>query len=138
MPMKKTIINPETGEWADHEVAYSDAVVIDHPTHSRVHISGVISEADGIEAQTRDVLEQIESVVSDAGGTMDDIVRVRVYLSSPVMDEESLEIVHGVRREFFSAEHYPASTLVEIEDLVEDSAMIEIDADAVIPDEGWK
>lgn len=97
----------------------------------------MISDAAGIEAQTRDVLSQIESRMADAGGSMDDIVRVRVYLSRPHMDAGTLETVHDVRREFFDHEHYPASTLVEDEDLVEETALIEIDADGVSPTEGW-
>ena len=135
--MRKTLINPETGDWADHEVAYSDAVTVEYPSHTRVFISGVISDAAGIEAQTRDVLSQIESRMTDAGGQMDDIVRVRVYLSQPHMDAGTLETVHDVRCEFFGREHFPASTLVEVEGLVEETALIEIDADGVIPTEGW-
>ncbi|MFP8954597.1 RidA family protein (plasmid) [Natrialbaceae archaeon A-arb3/5] len=135
--MKKKIINPETGEWAEHEVAYSDGVAIETPTHTRIFISGVISDEDGIEAQTRDVLTQIEETVTEYGGDMTDIVRVRVYITRPNMDEETLEVVHATRREFFVKDHYPASTLVEVEDLVDDQSMIEIDADAVIPNEEW-
>lgn len=136
--MRKSILNPETGEWAGHDVAYSDAVAVDHPDHTRVYLSGVISDADGIEAQTRDVLSQIESSIETAGGTMNDVVRVRVYIARPHMDSQTLETVHAVRQEFFEPDHYPASTLVEVEALVVDSARIEIDADAVVPGDGWE
>ena len=125
--MRMSIINSETGDWAGHEVGYSDAVAVEYPTHTRVFVSGMISNADGIEAQTRDVLSQIESRMADAGGDMDDVVRVRVYLSRPHMDADTLETVHDVRREFFDREHYPASTLVEVEDPVEETALIEIE-----------
>ncbi len=74
--MRKSIINPETGDWARHEVAYSDAVAVEYPTHTRVFVSGMISNADGIEAQTRDVLSQIESRMADAGGDMDDVAEM--------------------------------------------------------------
>lgn len=136
--MKKEIINPDTGDWAEHEVAYSDGVVV-HRTHSkRVFISGLAVVGDGIETQTRKTLEKIEGMLNDLGGSMEDVVRVRVYINKPEMDEESLETVHNVRREFFIENHYPSSTLIEVEDLVNDDFLIEIDADAVIPEDNWE
>lgn len=136
--MEKTIVNPDTGDWAGHEVAYSDAVVVETPTHDRLFVSGMISDSDGLAAQTRDVLERIQAIVRDQGGSMDDVVRVRVYLRDPIMNEGALETVHGVRAEFFDRDHYPASTLVEVAALVDEDALIEIDADAMIPTGGWE
>jgi len=69
---------------------------------------------------------------------MDDVVRVWVYIGGPDMDQATLETVHAVRREFFDRVHYPASTLVAVDDLVEGSALIEIDADAVVPTDEWE
>ena len=135
--MKKQIINTETGEWAEHDVAYADAVVVHLNSAKRLFISGVVAEGEDIEAQTRNVLEQIETMLADHDGGMEDIVRVRVYISQPEMDEDSLEAVHDVRNEFFVQDHLPASTLVEVEALVSDEFLIEIDADAIIPGDGW-
>lgn len=143
--MKKEILNPLEGEvdadtgpqWAEHETAYSRGVVVHADGYKRLHLTGLCSEEDGLEAQTRDLLEQIESELEGLGGGMADVVRVRVYMSKPVMDEDSLETVHEIRNEFFVQDHLPASTLIEIEDLVRDRYLIEIDADAVIPDDDW-
>lgn len=136
--MRKQIVNPETGDWADYETAFSDGVVVHAPGHARVYVSGRVAEGDSIEEQTRGVLESIEADLADLGGSMRDVVRVRVYVASPHLDEESLETVHRVRAEFFEPGHYPASTLVEVEGLVRDRYVIEIDADAVVPDDGWE
>ena len=68
---------------------------------------------------------------------MEDIVRVRIYVNKSHLNDESLEIIHTTRREFFVKEHYPASTLVEVENLVKDQFLIEIDADGIIPDGEW-
>lgn len=135
--MRKEIVNPETGEWADHETAYSDTVVVHLPESKRAYISGVAAEGPDLETQTRNVLEKIEGILDDFGGTMEDVVRVRVYMNKPTMDEDTLEVVHGVRQEFFVQGHLPSSTLVEVEDLVSDEFLIEIDADAIIPDDEW-
>lgn len=81
--MHKTIINPETGDWAGHEVAYSDAVTIDYPTHTRIFISGMISDSASIKDQTRDVLSQIEHAIGTVLEEGEDIGHV----TDGVMDE---------------------------------------------------
>jgi 2-iminobutanoate/2-iminopropanoate deaminase len=80
--------------------------------------------------QTRQVLENIRAVLVREGGTMDDIVRVRVFATQ--VDAASLRDIHAVRSEFWTEGKYPASTLVRVDQLIRDGALIEIDADAVI------
>ncbi|WP_248898161.1 RidA family protein [Haloplanus halobius] len=143
--MKKMLLNPKEGQvdsdtgpqWADHDTAYSRGVVVQGDGYKRLFLTGICSEKDGVEAQTRDILQQIEAELENLDGGMEDIVRVRVFVSKPNMDEQTLETIHDIRNEFFVQEHLPASTLIEIEDLVRDRYLVEIDADAVIPDDGW-
>ncbi|NKB70062.1 MAG: RidA family protein [Candidatus Latescibacteria bacterium] len=101
-----------------------------------LHLSGQVAQAaDGstvgigdIEAQTRQVLDNLQQVLASVGGHMDDIVKVTVF----VADMAHLEKVHQVRAEYFTPP-YPASTLVEISRLVKTEYLIEIDAVASIP-----
>jgi 2-iminobutanoate/2-iminopropanoate deaminase len=81
--------------------------------------------------QTQQVLENIRDVLQREGGTMDDIVRVRVYATQ--VDTASLRDIHDVRSTFWTPGKYPASTLVRVDQLIRDGALIEIDADAVLP-----
>src|SRR6185436_11678289 len=69
---------------------------------------GSIAGIGDIEAQTRQVCENIKSAVESAGGTMDDVCRVDVY----VRNIEHFDRIHKVRREYFKAPA-PASTMVE-------------------------
>lgn len=135
--MRKQILNPDTGEWAEHETAYSEGVIVQHPEYQRVFISGRVSDTETIEAQTREILESFESDLSEVGGSIRDIVRVRIYVARSHLTDQTLEAIHGVRLEFFERGHYPSSTLVEVEGLVQDDYLIEIDADAIIPNDGW-
>ena len=80
--------------------------------------------------QTQQTLENIREVLTREGGTMDDIVRVRVYATQ--VDALSLRDIHDVRSKFWTEGKYPASTLVRVDQLIRDGALIEIDADAVI------
>ena len=100
-----------------------------------VFISGMTARcADGsiagigdIEAQTRQVCENIKSAVKQAGGTMDDICRVDVY----VRNMEHFDRIHKVRREYFQPPA-PASTMVEVCKMTSPEYLIEMSAIAVV------
>ena len=80
-----------------------------------------------IKAQARRVFENIRKVVEAGGGTMDDVVKVTVF----VTDVRYREPYGEVRSEFFGP-NPPASTLVQISNLAIPDALIEIEAVAVI------
>jgi reactive intermediate/imine deaminase len=88
---------------------------------------GTIAGIGDVEAQTRQVCENIKSAVEAAGGTMDDICRVDVY----VRNIEHFDKIHKVRREYFGAPP-PASTMVEVTKMVSPEYLIEINAIAVV------
>jgi 2-iminobutanoate/2-iminopropanoate deaminase len=90
---------------------------------------GTIAGIGDIEAQTRQVCENVKAAVEAAGGTMADICRVDVY----VRNMEHFDTIHKVRREYFPAP-LPASTMVEVCKMTSPDYLIEISAIAVIPD----
>jgi 2-iminobutanoate/2-iminopropanoate deaminase len=98
-------------------------------------ISGMTArKADGsmagvgdIEAQTRQVCENLKAAIETAGGTMDDICRVDVY----IRNMEHFPLIHKVRREYFPSPP-PASTMVEVVKMTSPDALIEISAIAVL------
>jgi 2-iminobutanoate/2-iminopropanoate deaminase len=131
--MKKQITSDKIRQPTGH---FSQATMIE-ARGKLVFISGMTARrADGsiagigdIEVQTKQVCENIKSAVETAGGKMDDIVRVDVY----VRNMEHFEQIHKVRREYFKAPA-PASTMVEICKMTSPDYLIEINAIAVIPD----
>jgi reactive intermediate/imine deaminase len=102
-----------------------------------VFISGMTARrADGtmagpgdIAAQTRQVCENLKAAVEAAGGSLDDICRVDVY----IRNMEHFPQIHKVRAEYFK-EPLPASTMVEVTKMTSPEALIEISAIAVVPD----
>ena len=80
-----------------------------------------------IRAQARRVLENLRKVVQAGGGTMDQVVKLTVF----VTDIRYREPYAEVRSEFFGA-NPPASTLVQIGNLALPEALIEIEAVAVV------
>ena len=87
------------------------------------HLVGV----GDIRAQARRVLENLRKVVQAGGGTMDQVVKLTVF----VTDIRYREPYAEVRSEFFGA-NPPASTLVQIGNLALPEALIEIEAVAVV------
>lgn len=88
---------------------------------------GTIAGVGDIEAQTRQVCENIKAAVEAAGGTLDDVCRVDVF----VRNIEHFERIHKVRKEYFGAPP-PASTMVEVTKMVSPDYLIEINAIAVV------
>ncbi len=71
--------------------------------------------AGGIEAQTRQVLENLKAVLEAAGSGLDRVVKVTAYLAD-MNDFEAFNRVYG---EFFK-EPYPARAVVEVARLPKD------------------
>ena len=88
---------------------------------------GSIAGIGDITEQTRQVCENIKAAVEAAGGTLDDVCRVDVY----VRNMEHFDLIHKVRREYFKAPA-PASTMVEVCKMTSPDYLIEINAIAVI------
>lgn len=109
---------------------YSQAVKIDNT----VYLSGQIPldpetmtlvEGD-IEIQIRRVFDNLQAVVTEANGRLDDIVKLTVYLT----DLSNFPIVNQVMTDYFS-QPYPARAAVGVAALPKD-AEIEVDAVMVV------
>jgi enamine deaminase RidA (YjgF/YER057c/UK114 family) len=78
-------------------------------------------------AQARRSLAIIKGAIEALGGRITDVVRTRMYVTD-VSKWEAVAAVHG---EIFG-EIRPATTIVEVARLIDDAALIEIEADAVV------
>jgi enamine deaminase RidA (YjgF/YER057c/UK114 family) len=90
---------------------------------------GGVTGVGDISAQTHQVCQNLQAAVEQAGGTLEDIARVDVY----VRNMEDFEAIHAVRRQYFTGVA-PASTLVEVSKFVNKDYLIEINAIAVLPE----
>lgn len=77
--------------------------------------------------QARVTFEKIRALVEAAGGVMDDVVLLRVYLTR-IEDKAD---VGRARAGFFSAP-YPCSTLVQVSGLVDPGLVVEVEVEAVV------
>ena len=108
---------------------------VEAPAGRTIYVSGQVSmDAEGnvvgegdIKLQTETVLGHVKSVLETAGGGMDDVVKVTVFIRDMGLYNE----IHEVRRRYFQ-EPYPASSMVEVSALIDPRLLIEIEAVAVI------
>jgi 2-iminobutanoate/2-iminopropanoate deaminase len=72
--------------------------------------------------QTRQIFSRIDRIIKAAGGTMDNLVKMTIY----VVDIKNNTEVWRARREFFTGD-FPASTLVEVRSLAKPEVLVEIE-----------
>jgi reactive intermediate/imine deaminase len=116
---------------------YSHVVSIDLGNSKMLIISGQIAlDSKGnligkgdMAKQAEQAFLNIKSIVEDAGGTMNDVVKLGNFLT----DISQLQAVRGVRDKYINTKNPPASTTVQVSKLVRDDLMIEIEATAIIP-----
>ena len=87
----------------------------------------IVGENDA-EAQSRQIWQNIQSVVESTGGKVTDIVRVTLF----VLDFKHMPAFHKVRKEIFADGRYPAATGVQVVKLGLPGLLLETEATAVI------
>ena len=94
----------------------------------------VVGKGDLV-AQFRQVCQNLRAVVSAAGGGMNDIVKLTIYVLDVADYKTRLQPIGAVYREYFG-KHFPAMTLVGARDLFDASegCLIEIEGTAVVPE----
>lgn len=112
-------------------VGYSRAVRIGNHVHVAGTTAvdgngGLVGPGDGY-AQTAFILRKIEAALREAGATLDDVVRTRIFVTDIGRFEE-IGRAHG---EVFGVIR-PASTMVEVRALVDPAMLVEIEADAYL------
>ena len=85
---------------------------------------------DSILEQATQAFRNLETAMEAAGGTLKDIVALRIYVVD--YQAESGTAVCTALREFFSSENAPASTWIGVTALADPEFLIEIEATAVL------
>ena len=100
---------------------------------NHIVVTGTVGiEADGsfapaAGAQTRRALVIIQAAIEALGGRIEHVVRTRMFVAD-ITQWEEIGAVHG---EVFR-HVLPATTMVEVARLIDDAALVEIEADAIV------
>ena len=130
--MKPKTIHPEG--WAP-ALGYANGMLMSDGT---LHIGGQIGwDKDkkfvegGFIAQMEQALQNIAEIVRAAGGEVTDVGRLTWYVKEKAeYVERQREVGQAYRRVF--GKHFPAMSMLVIKDLIEDEALVEIEATAYI------
>ncbi|MAE46923.1 MAG: RidA family protein [Dehalococcoidia bacterium] len=87
---------------------------------------------EGFLPQFRQALENIRAVLEEAGGKPEHLVRVTIYVTDRTAYRGVLAEV-GVAWRAILGGVWPAMSLVEVQGLLEQNAVLEIEATAVLP-----
>lgn len=112
-------------------VGYSRAVRVGDTVHVAGTIAAgedgaIVAPGDGY-AQTIYCLKKMERALVEAGASMADVVRTRMFVTD-IGQWEAIGRAHG---EFFR-DIRPAATMVQVARLMDPAALVEIEADAVV------
>ena len=129
----KTKINP--AHFTKTVGAYSQGLKVDIGDKSMIFVSGQLAmDAEGapiapddIGTQTRYIFENIRKILGEAGATLQDVVKVQIF----VTDITKFPEISAVRNEYLG-EIRPVSTLLEISRTVREGCDIEIEVTAIM------
>ncbi len=112
-------------------VGYSRAVRIGNHiwvagTTATDQAGGVVAAGDAA-GQTRYILERIAAALKEAGATISDVVRTRMF----VVDISQWEAIGRAHGDFFGSVR-PATTMVQVTRLIDPAHLIEIEVDAFV------
>ncbi len=123
-------LNITSGAPWEEQTGYCRAVRIGNT----VEVSGTVSIKNGevfgkgdAYVQTKQILTIIENALKEAGASITDVIRTRMYLTN-IEDWPQVTKAHG---EVFRSIK-PASTLVAINQLISPEFLVEIEATAVV------
>lgn len=114
--------------------SYSHGLTVDIGDSQMVFVTGQIAmdangnavAPDDIAKQTEFVFENIETILQEAGASLDDVVKAVIY----VTNMEDYKDISPIRNKYFE-QSKPVSTLVEINKTVKEGCDVEIEVIAV-------
>ncbi|MCS6306037.1 MAG: RidA family protein [Nitrospira sp.] len=119
------------GPWEDR-IGYSRAVRIGSTVYvsgtTAMTPSGLVGKGDPY-AQTIQAARTIEAALKQAGASLADVVRTRIYLVN-IDQWPEVGRAHG---EIFGTIK-PAATMVEVKRLIDPDMLVEIEAEAIVPE----
>jgi enamine deaminase RidA (YjgF/YER057c/UK114 family) len=131
--MKKRINISSGAKWEDI-VGYSRAVrvgnMIEVAGTTAVDERGEIVGVNNPYEQTKYILAKIEKALIEAGASMKDVVRTRIFVTD-ISKWEEIGKAHG---EFFK-EIKPAASMIEVKGLINPELLVEIEVTAVLSED---
>lgn len=134
--MDKEIINPDSlapPRGFNHGIKVSDGDLLFLAGQDGADETGTIVDPDDIVAQFEQILENLQTVVEEAGGNMSDIVKLNIFVADRDDYVDKLDPIGSVFSAYF--EEYPTMALFEVSKFFKADALIELEGFAVVDSE---
>lgn len=132
--MPKEVINPPNlpaPRGFSHGIVASGGKILFLSGQDASDAQGRIVAPGDLLAQFEQVLHNLQAVVEEAGGQMQDIVKLNIYVQDRNEYVAKLEELGGIYRRFFG-DHYPAIALLEISGFFQNDNLIEMEGIAYL------
>jgi enamine deaminase RidA (YjgF/YER057c/UK114 family) len=121
MPQQRVTVS--SGSPFESAVGYARAVRVG----PLVVVAGTTAPGDSAAAQAREALRRIDLALREAGASMTDVVRTRIFVTDIARWEE----IAAVHAEVFG-DIRPVATMVEVSALISPELLVEIEVDAYV------
>ncbi len=112
-----------SGSAYEPKVGYSRAVRVG----DSIFVAGTVGDGSDAYEQSKAAIAKIEVALHEAGASLDDVVRTRIF----VTNIRDWELVARAHVEAFG-DVLPASSMLEVSRLIAPEYLVEIEADAVL------
>ena len=124
--LQKEFIGPSRG--------FSQVVAVTSGGVKTIWVSGQVGQGDDLAAQSASVFQRLASNLEAAGASLADVVKTNSYIAD--YDPADRRVFGEARAAAFGTENLPASTLIGVQALAADRFKVEVDAVAVVREEG--
>lgn len=138
--MQKKILNPTSlgrPSGFSHGVLTTGGRMLFLAGQTAFNREGTLVAPGDLVGQYEEVLRHLKAVVEEAGGTMQDIVKINIFVQDRDDYLAHLKPLGQVHKAYFGS-YYPATALFEVSRFYQDGILVEIEGIAVLGDEARK
>ncbi len=132
--MKRTIITPPTLQpprGFNHGILVKGGALLFLAGQDASDAHGQIAAPGNLAGQFAQVLQNLKAVVEAAGGTLQDVMKLNIYVRDRSEYLANLKPLGQIFRIYFGT-HYPAMALFEVSGFFREAALIEMEGLAVV------
>ena len=132
--MSKRIINPALlprPSGFSHGILTTGGQMLFLAGQTAINAEGQLVAAGDLVGQYEEVLRHLKAVVEEAGGTMQDIVKINIFVQDRDDYLKHLKPLSVAHQSFFG-KYYPATALLEVARFYQDGILVEIEGMAML------
>ncbi|HEY7347200.1 MAG TPA: RidA family protein [Ktedonobacterales bacterium] len=132
--MSKKIINPASlprPSGFSHGILTTSGRMLFLAGQAAINAEGQIVTPGDLVGQYEEALRHLQAVVEEAGGAMQDIVKINIFVKDRDDYLKHLKSLGAVHHSFFG-KYYPATALFEVSRFFQDGILVEIEGIAML------